>query len=141
MEAYSVVAEDADQTLSCRIDGADQSVLGDHQLLIQMLANLDENAIRHCPAGTSIMVAASRRSERVEVVVADTGPGIPETERQNVLRRLYRLEKSRTTPGSGLGLSLVNAVVDLHHATMELADNNPGLKVIVSFPALTSRPG
>ena len=75
------------------------------------------------------------------MVVADTGPGIPVSERENVLRRLYRLEKGRTTPGFGLGLSLVNAVVALHHATMELSGNNPGLKIIVRLPALASRAG
>lgn len=137
MDAYSFVAEDPGQTLRCAINGAGLAVLGDRQLLMQMLANLVENAIRHCPAGISITVSASRVSDLVDVVVTDTGPGIPEAERANVLRRLYRLEKSRTTPGSGLGLSLVNAVVDLHHATMELADNDPGLKITVTFPALT----
>ena len=61
--------------------------------------------------------------------VADTGPGIPESERDLVLRRLYRLEKSRTTQGSGLGLSLVKAVADLHSAALELEDAAPGLLV------------
>jgi signal transduction histidine kinase len=67
--------------------------------------------------------------------VADTGPGIPASEREKVFRRHYRLEASRTTPGSGLGLALVKAVADLHGASVELSDNNPGLRVIVRFPA------
>ena len=69
------------------------------------------------------------------ICVADTGPGIPEAERERVFRRFYRLETSRTTPGSGLGLALVKAVADLHGATVALADNNPGLRVTVRFPA------
>jgi signal transduction histidine kinase len=71
---------------------------------------------------------------RIAVVLADTGPGIPEEEHAAVFRRLYRIERSRTTPGSGLGLSLVKAIADLHGAKVGLADNNPGLRVTVSFP-------
>jgi len=69
------------------------------------------------------------------VDVTDSGPGIPESERENVFRRLYRLERARSTDGSGLGLSLVAAIVDLHGAKIALADNAPGLRVEVSFPA------
>ena len=67
-------------------------------------------------------------------VVWDTGPGIPEDERENVFRRLYRLERARSTPGSGLGLSLVAAIADLHGASIELEDNKPGLRISVTFP-------
>jgi len=67
--------------------------------------------------------------------VTDSGPGIPVGEREKVLRRFYRLEKSRTSPGSGLGLSLVKAIADLHGAALELSDNTPGLRVVLKFPA------
>jgi signal transduction histidine kinase len=67
--------------------------------------------------------------------VADNGPGIPAAEREKVFRRFYRLDASRTTPGSGLGLALVKAVADLHGATVELSDNRPGLRVVVRFRA------
>jgi signal transduction histidine kinase len=67
--------------------------------------------------------------------VADSGAGIPIDERAKVLRRFYRLERSRTTPGSGLGLSTVAAIVELHHAAIELRDNEPGLRVVIRFPA------
>ena len=67
------------------------------------------------------------------MVVADTGPGIPAEERDKVFRRFYRLEESRTTPGSGLGLALVKAVADLHGIAVELADNRPGLRVRLRF--------
>ena len=68
------------------------------------------------------------------LTVSDNGPGIPEPEREKVLRRFYRLEKSRTTPGNGLGLAVVKAVADLHHASIELGDNKPGLRVVLRFP-------
>ena len=71
--------------------------------------------------------------DTVTVVVADTGPGVPPGEREAVLRRFYRLEPARSTPGSGLGLSLVAAVVQLHEATMVLEDNDPGLVVRLRF--------
>jgi signal transduction histidine kinase len=74
----------------------------------------------------------------VEVSVADNGPGIPEALRAKVLQRFFRLETSRTTPGSGLGLSLAAAVATLHDATLELSDNAPGLRVTVSFSGQTN---
>jgi signal transduction histidine kinase len=67
--------------------------------------------------------------------VTDSGPGIPEAERDKVLRRLYRLERSRTTPGNGLGLALVAAIAESHGATLELADADPGLSVTLRFPS------
>ena len=69
------------------------------------------------------------------LIVADNGPGIPPQERERVLRRLYRLDRSRSTPGSGLGLSLVEAVVKLHGGTLQMQDNAPGLSVVVDLPA------
>ena len=113
--------------------GPGAQVTGDRELLTQLFANLIENAIRHSPQGTQIDVGLEVRGDRHVAVVADNGPGIPEDERQNVFRRLYRLERERSTPGSGLGLSLVAAIADLHGATVELADNGPGLRVEVSF--------
>ena len=71
--------------------------------------------------------------DTVTVVVADTGPGVPPEEREAVLRRFYRLEPARSTPGSGLGLSLVAAVAQLHEAVLALGDNAPGLVVRLQF--------
>ncbi|MFC3119635.1 sensor histidine kinase [Jhaorihella thermophila] len=90
--------------------------------------------MRHTPAGTEIRVATGRDATGPWLEVSDTGPGIPESERDAVFRRLYRLESSRTTPGSGLGLSLVRAIADLHEARIELSDNRPGLRVMIHFP-------
>lgn len=97
--------------------------------------------MRHCPAGTAITVRLQRDPEGFVARVEDDGPGIPKAERENVFRRLYRLEKSRTSPGSGLGLSLVKAVADLHDAEVELTDTTPGLGVAIRFAGETCRPG
>jgi signal transduction histidine kinase len=108
---------------------------------MQMLANLVENALRHCPPGTEIELSVTRRGSHILIHVRDNGPGIPAEEREKVFRRLYRLDASRTTPGSGLGLSLVKAVADLHGAAIALEDRNPGLAVTVSFPTAKSPGG
>jgi len=132
VEAYEMVAEHNGQSLRATIaDGL--SLRGDRDLLTQMLANLVENAIRHTPAGTTITLVLAAGAEGPVIEVADDGPGIPAEERDKVLHRFYRLETSRTTPGSGLGLSLVRAVADLHDAEIALQDNAPGLRVAVRF--------
>lgn len=133
-EAYAPVAEDRSQRLEAVIDRT-LSIHGDRDLLTQMVANLIENAIRHCPAGAGITVGLRQEAGTSILCVADTGPGIPAPEREKVFRRFYRLEASRTTSGSGLGLALVKAVTDLHGASVELSDNHPGLRVTVRFPA------
>jgi signal transduction histidine kinase len=127
-EIYAEVAADAGLDLHCQTEGL-AMICGDKDLLTQAFANLIENAIRHCPAGSQIFCRVTAAQGRVVASIADTGPGIPEPERDLVLRRLYRLEKSRTTQGSGLGLSLVKAVADLHSATLGLEDAAPGLLV------------
>ena len=132
VETYGAVAEDRGQQVQADIDRS-AVVQGDRELLMQMIVNLFENSIRHCPAGTRISASIVRDGSATVLRVSDTGPGIPPAERENVLRRFYRLETSRTTPGSGLGLALVKAVADLHGATLELAGNSPGLRVEVRF--------
>jgi signal transduction histidine kinase len=132
VQTYSAVAEDRGQRVKAEI-GNPPAVQGDRELLTQMIVNLIENSIRHCPAGTQITVGFSGENGESVLSVADTGPGIPPSEREKVLRRFYRLETSRTTSGSGLGLALVKAVADLHGASLELAGNDPGLTVLVRF--------
>ena len=133
---YAPVAEDAGMTLtSTPVTGV--IIQGDRALLIQLFANLIENALCHCPPGTSI----SCRLRGLVAEVRDTGPGIPKGQREAVFRRLYRLEHSRTTAGSGLGLSTVRAIAQLHGAEVTLGDGVPatasaparGLVVTVSF--------
>jgi signal transduction histidine kinase len=130
LEVYRSALEEKGQRLQERID-SDLVVRGDRELLMQLFANLLENATRHSPTGSHITVAVRRSSEGVEVSVADDGPGIPEALRSKVLQRFFRLETSRTTPGNGLGLSLAAAVAALHDASLKLSDNEPGLRVTV----------
>jgi signal transduction histidine kinase len=133
-EAYVPAVEESGRSL--RTDIADGvQVDGDRGLLSQLFVNLVENALRHTPAGTTITLRLSRQPAGALAEVADTGTGIPADERAKVFRRFYRLERSRTTPGSGLGLSTVAAIVELHHAAIELLDNAPGLRVVIRFPA------
>jgi signal transduction histidine kinase len=134
VDALEAVAEEQGQHLIGSIGDTPIAVHGDRKLLNQLFINLIENAILHCPSGAQIFVELTEDGGRPNVKVRDTGVGIPAEEREKVFRRLYRLEKSRSTKGSGLGLSLVSAIAELHGARVTLADNNPGLVVDVSFP-------
>ena len=130
-DAYTEVAVDAGMRLE--IDALEATtVTGDRDLLTQLLVNLIENALRHCAEGTTIQVTVN--GDR-RLIVADDGPGVPADEIGKITRRLYRVEKSRTTLGSGLGLALVKAIAELHGAALSLSDNDPGLRVEVAFPA------
>jgi signal transduction histidine kinase len=132
VEAFGPAAEDAGKTLVAAIaPGA--HVRGDRELLSQLLANLVENGIRHTPGGVRIEVGVAPTGTGARAVVADDGPGVPAQERERVLRRFQRLERSRDVPGTGLGLSLVAAIADLHGARIVLEDNAPGLRVRLDF--------
>jgi signal transduction histidine kinase len=137
IEAYQPVTEEKGQKLAARI-APDLWVIGDRELLTQMFANLLDNAAVHSPAGAELFVKAVSAPDGVRIVISDTGPGIPAEYRHTVLQRFYRLDRSRTTPGSGLGLSLVSAVASLHDATLELEGNEPGLRCVLRFPALSA---
>jgi signal transduction histidine kinase len=131
--AYEHAAEDAGKTLSAGI-APGVAVEGDPRLLTQLFANLIENALRHTGGRARISFRLSEADGVVSAVVADNGPGIPAGERGKVIRRFYRLDASRGTAGSGLGLSLVAAIADLHRAELELSDNHPGLAAEIRFP-------
>ncbi|NEK22599.1 sensor histidine kinase [Sulfitobacter sp. JBTF-M27] len=128
----SAVASHHHLTLTADLEEA--FIKGDRALLGQMLSNLIENALRHTPDGSHVSVQLTAQDGQLKLIVADNGPGIPADEKDKVVQRLYRLDRSRHTPGHGLGLSLVEAVAGLHGATVELADNAPGLRVELSFP-------
>jgi signal transduction histidine kinase len=106
---------------------------GDPNLIAQALANLIDNAVKYTDQGT-VKVTLTQREGRPAFIVADSGPGVPEAYRDKVLERLFRLEQSRTSPGSGLGLSLVAAVAKSHGLGLKLDDNHPGLRVTLHFP-------
>jgi signal transduction histidine kinase len=131
-QMYLPVAADCGRSLTSSIvPGA--FVLGDAELLTQMLVNLIENAIQHTPKRTHIQLSVEAMHGEVSVSVRDDGPGVPVEEHGKVLRRFYRTSNSRSTAGHGLGLSLVASIAQLHHARVRLSDAAPGLSVDVVF--------
>ncbi len=133
-ELYRVVAEE--RGLHLRTDiGVPLPLLGDRELIQQAVANLIDNALKFAAPGTIINFSAQLEDRVVQITVADHGPGIDEADRTRATERFYRAESARNTTGSGLGLALVSAVAQLHNGTLQLADNNPGLRAIISLPA------
>ena len=132
-ELYDPLAEEKGLTLTVTLTPG-VTVPGNRHLLSQALANLLDNAVKYTPAGGAIALSVTAPATGPELTVADTGPGVPAEHRDLVLERFARLESSRNTPGSGLGLSLVAAVAGLHRAALRLADNAPGLRVTLAFP-------
>jgi signal transduction histidine kinase len=135
VETYQFVAEERGQSLVGRI-AADVSIMGDRELLPQLFSNIIENAIRHSGPSAKIIVDAQADADGIALSIADNGPGIPEDMREKVFQRFFRLERSRTTDGTGLGLSLAAAIAQLHGGRIELLDNHPGLRVRMVFPRL-----
>ena len=130
-DLYAPVAES--RGITFRHSGIAAPVEGDADLIFQSLANLLDNAMKYTPEDGAVTLHVTSDDDSVTVVVADSGPGVPPGERGAVLRRFYRLEPARSTPGSGLGLSLVAAVAQLHGASLALGDNAPGLVVRLRF--------
>ncbi len=135
-EALEAVVEDAGLSLQINTHDVEQGqlVFGDEDLLLQLFANLIENAVRYAGDNAQIEIGLASTKSSVEIHVQDNGLGIPESERIKVLDRWYRVDKSRNAKGSGLGLSLVNAISKLHYAELILEDAEPGLRVVVRFP-------
>ena len=134
-ELYEPVVEEKGFTLSMVADEPGVRISGDWHLLSQALANLLDNALKYAGGGL-IELRVYHENGQAILEVADQGPGIPEADRQSVLDRFVRLEPSRTTPGNGLGLSLVRAIARRHDGSVMLADNRPGLRVRLQFPRL-----
>jgi signal transduction histidine kinase len=132
VELYEPLAEEKGIGITCHADPG-LTLEGDRHLMFQALANLVDNAVKYTPAGGTVGVTVALVPAGIEVAVADSGPGIPAASRERVLDRFVRLDATRTTPGNGLGLSLVKAVARLHGATLSLSDNAPGLKVHLLF--------
>ncbi len=131
-ELYGPLLDEGGLRLNTQPEGG-LTVVGDRDLLFQAVANLIDNVLKHVPSGGCVMLTSRYSTSGVDIVVADTGPGIPAEERIRVLERFYRLDASRTKPGAGLGLSLVAAVAKLHDATLVLSENHPGLQVALCF--------
>ena len=138
-ELYGAAAEARDQRLQVKLPRK-LPLVGDRDLLGQAVANLLDNALKFTPEGGTVALSARAEPGGVEIVVADDGPGMPDADRQRAGERFFRADAARTTPGSGLGLSLVRAVAALHGGAIALGETHPGaaqpgLKVTLRLPA------
>jgi signal transduction histidine kinase len=136
-DLYGPVAEEQGMVLTTDVaEGV--RLRGNRELLGQALVNLVENALKYFEPGSGrqgrIVIGVERAGARVRITVADNGPGIPAEDRARVVERFVRLEKSRTEPGSGLGLSLVAAVAGLHGGEFRIEDNAPGVRAVMDLP-------
>jgi signal transduction histidine kinase len=150
-ELYEPLAEDKGLTLAVEAK-QHAAVKGNRELVSQALANLVDNAIKYAAPSTAerpgavngersgILVKADAEQDRIVLTVSDRGPGIPQDDRSRVVGRFVRLERSRSLPGCGLGLSLVSAVARLHGGELKLEDNAPGLRARISLPRAAALP-
>jgi signal transduction histidine kinase len=136
VDLYEPVAEEKGLSLVAQTDSGALEMRGNGHLLSRALANLVENAIKYTPPPGRITLTAEAEGDSAQLVIADSGPGVPVEARDRVFDRFYRLEASRTTQGNGLGLSLARAVIGLHGGTIRLEDNAPGLRAIITLPLL-----
>jgi signal transduction histidine kinase len=140
-ELYEPSGEDKGLEFSAEIEKG-LMIEGNQPFLAQALANIIDNAIKYTPEGGAVKFRARRRSSgEIEFSVTDTGPGVPDEDRERVLQRFVRLDNSRTEPGSGLGLSLVTAVAEAHGGRVQLDEGpgayggqGPGLRVALVLP-------
>lgn len=129
-EVYGPLVEDSGFALSVEVEAPDALVFPLHRELVsQALGNLIENALKYAERGDHIILSAGMEADMLRLTVADNGPGIPADRRAEAIKRFGRLDPARGRPGSGLGLSLVEAVARLHHGDLQLDDNAPGLRV------------
>jgi signal transduction histidine kinase len=135
-EMYEPVAEEQGMTLALETEPG-LMVTGNRELLGQAVVNLIDNALKYgrCERDPHVDVSARRAGDRIEITVADHGPGVSSADRERLTGRFVRLENSRTLPGSGLGLSMAAAIARLHHGVLRIEDNAPGLRVTLSLPA------
>ncbi|RWB53981.1 HAMP domain-containing sensor histidine kinase [Mesorhizobium sp.] len=138
VELYEPVAEEAGVALEATVPEA-VTINGNRELIGQALSNIVDNAIKYSTGATDapkVRVALERAGGEVKLVVSDNGHGIPDdADRARATERFVRLEKSRSQPGSGLGLSLAKAIMTFHNGRLDLLPANPGLSVVMSFPA------
>ncbi len=131
VEAFRPAAEEQGKTLVARLE-APLPLSGDKELLVQMIANLLDNALRHTPPGVRIEVLGGPTRPGVFLAVADDGPGVPPEELTAIFQPFHRADAARKSPGTGLGMSLVAAIAELHGLACEAEDNGPGLRVTLA---------
>ena len=135
VELYEAVAEERGVALSI-VARSGASMLGDRQLLVQMLANVVDNAIKFTPSGGAISIASEILKDALIIRVDDQGPGLPEGFETRAFERFSRAVQSQSVPGHGLGLALVKAIAIRHGIKVELSNLKPGLRVIMRAHAL-----
>jgi signal transduction histidine kinase len=133
-EMYDPLADERGASLDYDRPARPVPLFGHRQLLAQAVSNLVENAIRYGSAGGEIRVRVQQGERQIRVEVADRGPGIPAERREEARRRFGRLDSSRSDEGAGLGLALAEAIAHLHEGELKLADNDPGLLIILELP-------
>jgi len=133
VELYDAAAEAQGIALISEIIGQPMT-LGDRHLLTNAVMNLIDNALKYAGSGARVRVRATEETDTVSLVVEDDGPGIPPAERSRVIDRFYRLDRSRSMPGNGLGLSIVTAIASLHWGQLYLSDAAPGLVARIVLP-------
>ena len=137
-DLYGALAEEHGLTLELHVPDT-LPAYGDRDMIQQALANLLDNAIKFSPPGSTVSLSADLVDKRVRITVADQGPGIPEADRGRATERFFRGEQARSTPGSGLGLALVQAVATLHDGALVLEDAAPGLRAVITLPSAPTR--
>lgn len=132
-EFYEPLVEEKQQRLITSLESSLTS-WGDGDLIFQAIANIIENSIKYTQPHGLISISLTQWNHAALITIADNGPGIPAAQRENVFHRFYRLDQSRSSSGSGLGLSLVSAVLSMHNGSIELQDNHPGVQTIIKLP-------
>jgi len=139
-ELYEPLAEDMGLQLKLELSAA-PVMRGDRHLLAQALSNLLDNAFKYGATGGEIGVRLRLGAHgSAEIAITDRGEGVPDAARERVFQRFVRLERERNSPGNGLGLSMVRAIVHMHHGAIRLEDNRPGLRVVITLPVLAQLP-
>ena len=131
-ELYEAVAEESGLVFTNNIESSPSFHCNKH-LIAQCITNLLDNSFKYTKAPGAVELTLKGNDEQFTITVADNGPGIPVDQRERVFKRFVRLENERNSPGNGLGLSLVQAVVRIHGASLKLEDNQPGLKTRITF--------
>ena len=137
IDLYEAVAEEKGVRLIAAVPPS-AAMRGDAAMVQQAVANLLDNAVKFAPEGTRVSLSLTTNSTMVEITVADEGAGIPEEELAKVTERFYRGETARSSPGSGLGLTLVSAVAQLHGGSLKLRNVHPGLRASLTLPVAPS---
>lgn len=139
VDLYQPAAEEKKQQILIEQHVDDVSIAGSRQLLAQLISNILDNSIKYTQPGGKISVSCKAVAEGVSLTIRDNGPGIPESQLENVMQRFVRLDSSRSTEGNGFGLSLASAICKLHEADFSMESSSPGVVTTINFPSLRTQ--